>query len=591
MKFTWIIGTVLVILLFTTHFVESSRSDITYQASDDKFDSYSGYEGGYLDSIFLDQIELNIPKITNSQVVIDGIISNNEFGNSFTDSKTSMLVYWEHDTVNIKVGIVAPGAGWVSWGTGSEMNDSNMILGGFIGSSSYCIDMTGIAFLPPVNDTDSGGTDDIIECASSEDSGSTTLEFIFPMNSSDSLDPVLQVDTVAEMFFAFSTSDTLTSNHGFPGRTEILSVKIEAIEYAPKPEIGDFDRSIPLVANSSVKIDGEISIFEYGRSFTDELTGIEVYWEHNEINFTIGLISPGTGWVALGIGPNMAQSSMYMGGVENDEKYCYDLDGLDDWRHEDDDATDGTNDILECAASENEEQTVFEFILPLNSSDELDRMLEPLGVYEMFLGYHATIDTQTEIHTAHSDIFKVLVMPESDSYDTFLDLTTETEAEFNQTLYFEVSLTNENGTKLPNIPVLFYRQTQFGKVVFASTITDTKGKANASYFNPYLLYNHTFGVKSIEFVNVTQNGDIFTYLSSENEQVIKFNKKIGFEERAQFILLTRVGLLVGFWIMGIVIWGAFGYAFYQMYQIFKGRNDEFDESTATDNIANRDGGI
>ncbi|MCE7735521.1 MAG: hypothetical protein GPJ54_11630 [Candidatus Heimdallarchaeota archaeon] len=592
MRFKWIISIILILILATTlsKGLSNTFEDIT--KNDNISENNDGYGVSNLDSISLDQT-ISIPRISDSKVVIDGIISQNEYGTSFEHNLRSILINWEHNAENLAIGIVAPSTGWVAWGAGANMSYTNIIMGGITGSSVYCLDMNGVGYTIPDNDTDSGGTDDIIECESTEDLDSTTLEFIIPLNSGDILDPGMDIGTVIEMFFAFSISgsDNLLSDHGGPaGRTELISVQLDPLEFVPKPEIGDFDRSIPLVEDSSVVLDGEIGMFEYGRSFTDPLTGIEVHWEHNEIDFTVGLVSPGTGWVSLGIGPNMADSSMYMGGLENGATYCYDLNGLDDWLHEEDLNDNGENDILECVASENGGQTMLEFKLPLNTSDELDSDMESLGIYDMFLGYQASIDTITEIHTGHSDVFKVLVMPEADNYETFIDLESEVEADFNQTLYFEIELTNVNGTLLANIPVLFYRQTQFGIVIFDSKITNSEGKANASYTNPHLLYDHTFGAKSLEFVNVTQDGNLYTYLSSGNEQVINFNEKIEHDQRAENIRLTRIGLLVAFWVVGIIIWGGFGYTFYQMYQIFKGRNEEIVENVAPEGDENLNGG-
>lgn len=38
---------------------------------------------------------------------------------------------------------------------------------------------------------------------------------------------------------------------------------------------------------------------EYLGFYLDEITGVVVYWEHDGTNMYIGLISPGTGWVAM----------------------------------------------------------------------------------------------------------------------------------------------------------------------------------------------------------------------------------------------------------------------------------------------------
>ncbi|OLS20392.1 MAG: hypothetical protein HeimC2_37440 [Candidatus Heimdallarchaeota archaeon LC_2] len=584
MRSVWVFKSIIVVLLITSQITIIAYSSFT-NSVETEFAS-SNIEIGYSSTRALSPSQggFTLPKVSESNVIIDGIVSPSEYVVSYVETKTNMLIYWEHDGEILTIGLVSPATGWLAFGIGSEMNNSNMIIGGYASGSNYCVDLVGIDRFH-ANDTDQAGTDDIIACESTEEATTTTLEFMFPFDSGDSLDSILTVDITYDMFIAFSASDNIIDNHGFRGRSDIMSVFIDSDEYIPELNIEKFDKSIPLVVDSMVTVDGIISAEEYPRSFIDTLTGIDVFWEHNSENFTIGLVAPGTGWVALGIGSNMQDSTMYMGGVENSNTYCVGLDGLENWLHEEDD----TNDILECAASETDDETTLEFTIPMNTTDTLDTVLEVQKVYQMFLGYHESSDDRTQIHTAHSDVFTVLVMPKAQSIETFMTFQSETVVEFNETINFEIELSDENGS-LTDVPVVFFMESQFGEVILATTSTDTNGKANANYSNPYLLNEHTFGARSLEMV-VVKSGEVFAYQSSQQKQEIIFLERIENDDRAEYIRLSRIGLLVVFWIIGIIIWGGFGYVYYQLYQIFKMTNEDIEEIEKIETSAEDTGGI
>ncbi|OLS20777.1 MAG: hypothetical protein HeimC2_35960 [Candidatus Heimdallarchaeota archaeon LC_2] len=538
--------------------------------------------------IVTNQTELIVPLITESTVVIDGTISDTEYGASFTESDSGIIVYWEHDGTDLSVGLVSPGTGWVAFGigaigVGNFMQDSNMILGGLNGSSPYCYDLIGLTGHALENDTDNGGEYNVNSYAVTEVT-TTILEVQIPMESEDLLDPVLEEGLESIFFFAYHPDeDTMSIAFHESGTrsTRTISALIESEDL----DLDDFDKSIPLVMDSGVTIDGQIANGEYFTTFIDDLSGIQVYWEHDMSVFTIGLVAPGTGWISLGIGPSMQDSTMYMGGIENGDTYCVDLDGLENWLHEDD----GTNDIIDCVASETDDQTTLEFTIPMNPTDSLDTVLEVKKVYSMFLAYHRTSDDRTLIHTAHSAVFTVLVKPEVQNVEIFMDFKSETEIEFNQTINFEVVLTNDSNKNLTDIPVIFFMESQFGEIIVATIFTDSDGKAKANYTNQYLSHNHTFGARSLETIIVV-SGEVFAFLSSEFKQEITFKSKIVDDDRERNVRLMRYGLLTSFWVVGIIIWGGFSYTFYQMFLIFKGRNEEFEENISSQRDVNLDGG-
>ncbi|MHA2251075.1 MAG: DOMON domain-containing protein [Candidatus Kariarchaeaceae archaeon] len=173
-------------------------------------------------------------------------------------------------------------------------------------------------------------------------------------------------------------------------------------------EMEQFDVIIPY-DNVSL-VDGIISVDEYSHFYYDSVSQITAFWEHSDENLIVGLVSPGTGWVALGIGDAMFNSTMIIGGFDN-TAYCFDYVGLSNWNHVQDTIQGGSNDIIKYNATE-DTNTTLEFVIPLNTEDQLDPILEINQTYSMFLAYQASSDDMTTVHTSHSNIFSVYLKPE-----------------------------------------------------------------------------------------------------------------------------------------------------------------------------------
>jgi hypothetical protein len=158
--------------------------------------------------------DVAIPRVDNSNVSINGNVMTNEYNKPFNDPRTNILAYWEHDSVNLTVCLVSRGTGWVALGFGDKMTGSNIIIGGASDNSFYIFDNVGTAGWSHENDTDNGGTYDILESAATENTTHTILEFRIPLDSKDSLDSSMKENGTYNMFFGFhSTSDIITTIH------------------------------------------------------------------------------------------------------------------------------------------------------------------------------------------------------------------------------------------------------------------------------------------------------------------------------------------------------------------------------------------
>jgi hypothetical protein len=176
---------------------------------------------------------------------------------------------------------------------------------------------------------------------------------------------------------------------------EVEEETAEAAEEA-EPEVATEEAPAPTIGYS---IDGAIGATEYLHS--TEIAGVEVYWTNDATYLRIGLVAPGTGFVAIGFDPvrRMEGANFILGYVEDGKAYFRDDFGIESTAHMADVDRGGVNNIVSSAGAEWTDRTILEFIIPLDSGDEMDKPLVPGGTYTVLLAYH---DLQDGFTTRHS---------------------------------------------------------------------------------------------------------------------------------------------------------------------------------------------
>ncbi|MHA2366580.1 MAG: DOMON domain-containing protein [Candidatus Hodarchaeales archaeon] len=341
-----------------------------------------------------------------------------------------------------------------------------------------------------------------------------------------------------------------------------------------KSKLFDFDTTIPRVDNSNVTIDGQISQNEYKEDsfYYDPDTEINVFWEHNGVNLTVCLDYPGNGWVSLGIGEEMEDSNMIIGGAIGDSSYSVDLIGIPGHDHVNDTEEDGLDDILDFSASENDTRSIFEFIIPFNPSDSLDPILEEYGTYPMFFGLHTSSDNIKAMHTSFTlNTLSVLLIGDLPVVDTTLtvDMPTSIQQGEDTSFIIEVTLVDELNQPLVNKSVNFIKKTVYGNLIIDVATTDENGQANITYNNPSLHSNHVFGAK---FTDIITSESSFMYWTSEEYKNVEFLESESETEPAMRGIFA-LGLLAAFWVTGIVIWGTYSFNLYTVIKIITGRKN------------------
>jgi hypothetical protein len=145
--------------------------------------------------------------------------------------------------------------------------------------------------------------------------------------------------------------------------------------------------------------DGAILSGEYGNSLIDRQTGMTLYWQNDNTNLYVGLVSPGTGWAGVGFSHRTGKpgSNIIIGAVSDGRVTMRDGYGITKSLH----ATDKVSSLLAIGGSESDGQTTLEFVIPLDSADSQDVALAPGETVQVILAYQATKDSLTTEHTRY----------------------------------------------------------------------------------------------------------------------------------------------------------------------------------------------
>ncbi|MBE0636287.1 hypothetical protein IH601_09845 [Candidatus Bipolaricaulota bacterium] len=173
-----------------------------------------------------------------------------------------------------------------------------------------------------------------------------------------------------------------------------------AVDEGPSPA--------PEVAGS---IDGVIVSGEYAHEMT--VAGVQIHWANDAQQLRVGLVSPGTGFVAIGFDPDrrMEGANFIIGSMHEGELTIRDDYGSESFAHVEDTSRGGVDDIIAADGNEWPDQTVIEFIIPLDSGDPMDKPLLPGHEYTVLVAYHSLQDSFSAKHTRQGSGLLKLDLP------------------------------------------------------------------------------------------------------------------------------------------------------------------------------------
>ena len=153
---------------------------------------------------------------------IDGAIGSTEYAHSAEIA--GVEVNWTNDATYLRVGLAAPGTGFVAIGFDPvrEMEGANFILGYVEDGKVYFRDDFGTELTAHMADVDRGGVGNIISSAGAEWADRTILEFIIPLDSGDAMDrPLVPGNTYTVLLAYHDLRDGFTTRHSRRGVGEI----------------------------------------------------------------------------------------------------------------------------------------------------------------------------------------------------------------------------------------------------------------------------------------------------------------------------------------------------------------------------------
>jgi len=155
----------------------------------------------------------------------------------------------------------------------------------------------------------------------------------------------------------------------------------------------------PAFFETGYSIDGTIVSGEYAHQTT--IAGVDVHWSNDEYRLRVGLVSPGTGFVAIGFDPEsqMQGANYIVASMHEGELTIRDDYGHEQLAHIEDTSRGGQDNIITAAGNEWPDQTVIEFVIPLDSGDAMDKPLLPGYQYTILVSYHSLLDSFSNRHT------------------------------------------------------------------------------------------------------------------------------------------------------------------------------------------------
>ena len=189
----------------------------------------------------------------------------------------------------------------------------------------------------------------------------------------------------------------------------ILVISISVFGFACKKE-GPVEKSAKKEINlddfsaENIITDGVVSPDEYPFSYEDHETGIIMYWFNDSSDLYVCLESPSGGWTAVGFDPGFAMNgaNIIFFTMDGESVLVRDDFGVSSFSHDDDETLGGSFDITKYAGKNMGDGATFEFVLPLKSGDEFDKVLEQGNDYQVILAINSKVTNFDTKHTNKS---------------------------------------------------------------------------------------------------------------------------------------------------------------------------------------------
>ena len=150
---------------------------------------------------------------STSKWAADGTISEGEY--TGTKNYGDYEISWASDGKYVYIAMKAKTSGWIAMAVqpGSRMKDADIILGLVQDGEVIVYDSFSTGdYGPHPQDTELGGTNDVIEFGGREEAGSTIIEFKRALNTGDKYDKPL-AKGLNKIIWSYGTGDSSTLKH------------------------------------------------------------------------------------------------------------------------------------------------------------------------------------------------------------------------------------------------------------------------------------------------------------------------------------------------------------------------------------------
>ncbi len=237
--------------------------------------------------------------------------------------------------------------------------------------------------------------------------------------------------------------------------------------------------------------DGVIAPGEYGDNYFDPLTDMLAYFgcdSSAERLLHVGIVIPWSGWVGL-----LVQSSETWDGRMNEVRVYANatsaaITTLDAYANvtagtmATDASAGGTTDVRDVSSRLSGAARVYEFAVPLNSSDVHDSQLASSGPFNFALEYNAVEGDLQSPPTSVSGLHSLTTdPPASRPAWTSLEFTAGLTPANTGTADFLVTLRDEGGFPIPFMEIEVLMRTAFGIYDAGPTVTNDQGVGEVAY--------------------------------------------------------------------------------------------------------------
>jgi hypothetical protein len=129
-----------------------------------------------------------------------------------------MSFHWEVEGTVLHVKLIAKTTGWVGIGfnPSEAMQDANFILGYVKNGEAKATDDYGNSYTKHQKDSKLGGQKNVSNVGGKEENGMTEIRFTIPLNSGDTKDKPLSIDTETIVLLAYGAGrDSFKARHKF----------------------------------------------------------------------------------------------------------------------------------------------------------------------------------------------------------------------------------------------------------------------------------------------------------------------------------------------------------------------------------------